>query len=458
LNPRNIRARDAGPPRDARDAALLALCATAFEGALLDGALERHLESLPTPRERGLARALAYGTCRQWQRLEFILQRLLTRPIKRRDRVLQPLLMLGLHQLLDLRIPAHAAVHETVELARRSGLARAAPLVNAVLRRALREHPALAAAVEQDEEAALSHPRWLLQALQQDWPARYRDIARENNKQGPMTLRVNTRRGSVEAYLRRLAQSGIDAVPVPGVAEAVCLQTPVDVLALPGFVDGDVSVQDAAAQLAAALLAPAPGARVLDACAAPGGKTAHLLETRTALAQLVAVEKSPQRLQRLRQGLARLGLDGEVECLCADALSLEDHFTTGHFDAILLDAPCSASGVIRRHPDIKLRRVPADIVAAAHTQRALLAALWPLLARGGTLLYATCSVLAAENDEVMQGFLAEHPDARTDTGADTRASPLAQALPAGSVRGAGHQILPGDAGMDGFFYARLRKS
>lgn len=433
---------------DIRLATLAALTKTAFEGMRLDEALDLALGDVSAPRDQALARAIAYGTCRQWHRLAHIRNQLLRRALKPRDRELSVILLMGLHQLLDLRIPDHAAVNESVALARRAGYPWAAKMVNAVLRRAAREAPALERQLQADPAARHSHPRWLLDALRACWPQRWQAIAMANNQHPPMTLRVNPGKSSLSGYLARLREAGMDATAQAHLPQAVSLARPVDVNALPGFDRGMVSVQDGAAQLAAMLLPVASTHRVLDACAAPGGKTAHLLERHPELAELVAVDSMASRVERLQRGLTRLGLGGRARCLVRDARLLHQDFPHGHFQAILLDAPCTATGVIRRHPDIKLHRDLDALRNASVQQRELLDSLWPLLARRGTLLYATCSVLSAENEGLIDAFLAECHDAK----------PVTISLPFGSPRGAGHQILPGEAGMDGFFYALLAKS
>lgn len=398
------------------------------------------------PEDRGLLAELCYGTLRYAPRLEWWLEQLMKRPLGKRAAKVHALLMVGLYQLAETRVPPHAAVAESVEAARSLGADWASGLVNAVLRRFQRERDTWLAELETAPESPrLAHPRWLLEALRRDWPEAVEDICRANNARAPMTLRVNTARGSVAAYGERLVQAGLKAEPHPHAPDAVVLAEPTDVAALPGFRDGDVSVQDAAAQLAADLLMPRPGTRVLDACAAPGGKTAHLLERMPEL-DLTAVDADAGRLDRVAETLARLGLRANLTA--ADAAEPADWWDGRPFDAILLDAPCSATGVIRRHPDIKLLRTGRDVARVASLQARLLDALWPLLAPGGRLVYATCSVLADENGRQISGFIQ-----RT---ADAGALPLAVGW--GSPAGHGRQILPGEAGMDGFFYTVLIKS
>jgi len=398
-------------------------------------------------RDRALFKALCYGTCRTLPRLEALAAKLLVKPFKARDADVQALLLLGIHQLLYLRIPAHAAVGETAGAARLLGKEWATRVLNGCLRRLQREAAELQAEVDQDPAVALLHPKWLLKALRQAWPDDWRAVAAANNEPGPMTLRVNRRHGDREAYIDRLAAAGLEGRLCLHAPDGITLETPCDVHALPGFDEGHVSVQDEAAQLATVLLGPAlaprPGARVLDACCAPGGKTAHLLEVFDI--DMLAVDSDAERLARVEDALARLNLSARLAHGDATAL---DWWDGEPFEAILLDAPCSGSGVIRRHPDIKRLRRPSDITSLAALQARLLDNLWPLLRPGGTLLYATCSVLPEENSNQIDAFLARTPDAESTTPHD-----VAWGRPAS----AGRQLLPEIDSHDGFFYARLRK-
>ena len=398
------------------------------------------LASVPdlSDRDAALRAALVLGALRWHHRLRWQATQLLNRPLPAARAELAALIEIGLLQLQFLRIPEHAAVSATVDAVEGLGAPRARSLVNAVLRRFLRERAALEARATSDPEALYSHPQWIIEATRRDWPDDWQRILEANNAAGPMWLRVNLRRLTREAYLERLAAVGIAAQSAPDVASAVLLDTPVPVRALPGFADGDVSVQDLAAQRAPAHLDLASGLRVLDACAAPGGKTCHMLETCAEL-DVTAVDRDPARLALVGENLARLGLAATM--LAGDATRPEDWWDGRPFDRILLDAPCSALGVIRRHPDIKVLRRPSDVQSAAALQARLLAALWPLLAPGGRLVYATCTFLRCENDAQVGGFLATTP------GAERVLPPMA---------GAG-QSLPGDAAGDGFFYACLLK-
>ncbi|TVP48138.1 MAG: 16S rRNA (cytosine(967)-C(5))-methyltransferase RsmB [Halomonas sp.] len=398
-------------------------------------------------RDRGLLKELCFGTCRRLPRLEALAGALLKQPFKKRDSDVQALLLVGIYQLLYMRIPAHAAVGETAGAARLLNKEWATRVLNGCLRRLQRESEALQAQVDREESVALEHPPWLLNALRQAWPEQWRDIIDANNHSGPMTLRVNQRYNDREAYLGMLIEQGLSGHLCLHAPDGITLETPCDVTALPGFEEGHVSVQDEAAQLSAALLGPAlaprPGAHVLDACCAPGGKTAHLLEQFDI--NLTAIDSDNQRLARVEDTLNRLGVEAVLEH--ADATERE-WWSGTPFDAILLDAPCSGSGVIRRHPDIKKLRRKDDIRPLAKLQRQLLDNLWSMLREGGTLLYATCSVLPEENIEQIEAFLARTPDAHVTTPGD-----VAWGIPSG----AGRQLFPAQSSHDGFFYARLEK-
>jgi len=393
----------------------------------------------------GLLQELCYGVCRWHPQLQALLQSLLTRPLDPREHSIRALLLVGLYQLWHLRIPEHAAVAETVTAARQMKKPWAVGLTNALLRAALRRRKELTAVLENNPEACAAHPRWLLQRLQQDWPDDWPAIVAANNARPPFTLRVNLRRCDHETYRQRLAAIGRDAEPVADIATALTLNAAVEPAMLPGFAEGWVSVQDAAAQHAAPLLEVQPGLRVLDACAAPGGKTGHLLESAPHL-HLTALDQDAARLEHVAENLHRLQF--EAHLIAGDAQQPADWWDGVPYHRILLDAPCSATGVIRRHPDIKLLRRDSDLAAMAHQQYALLARLWPLLRPEGRLLYATCSVMRQENEQVVERFLAAHPDAEEQ--------PISGSW--GRPQSRGRQILPGEAGMDGFYYAMLVKS
>lgn len=423
--------------------------ARVIEGGSLSDHLPAMLAAINEPSDRALAQELVYGTLRFAPRLEFMLSQLLDRPVRKREPRVHALLMIGLYQLYYMRVPAHAAVAETVEATRRLKKDWATGLVNAILRRVQREQASWQEKADAHPTGRTAHPDWLLKLLVRDWPDQVEDIIAANNDRAPMTLRVNARRGNRETYLERLAENDIAASAHPFAPDAIELAQPVDVSRLPGFREGDVSVQDAAAQLACELLAPTAGMTVLDACAAPGGKTAHLLEHHADLEKLVAIDRDADRLDRVGENLARLELHATL--IKADAAKPEQWLPecgVTQFDRILLDAPCSATGVIRRHPDIKLLRRAKDIDGLVSQQARLLDQLWPLLAPGGRMLYATCSVLADENSRQVANFMRRHPDALS----------LPLNVSWGQASGFGRQILPGEHGMDGFFYAVLTRA
>ncbi|MFO1371123.1 MAG: 16S rRNA (cytosine(967)-C(5))-methyltransferase RsmB [Candidatus Competibacteraceae bacterium] len=413
------------------------------EGQSLATALPPALERTD-PRDQGLLQELCYGVCRWQPQLQILLDHLLVRPLAPGECTVRALLLMGLYQIQRLRMPDYAAVAETVAAARPLRKPWAVGLINAVLRSYLRRRAELTALLEQDVVARTAHPGWLLARLQQDWPEHWPAIVVANNTRPPFTLRVSPRHLDRETYRQRLAAVGIAAEPVTEVATALTLAEARDPETLPGFAEGLVSVQDAAAQLAAPLLAMQSGLRVLDACAAPGGKTGHVLECAPDV-DLTALDQDPARLERVRENLNRLDLTARL--IAGAAQQSPDWWDGMAYDRILVDAPCSATGVIRRHPDIKLLRRERDIAALAAQQQAILAGLWPLLRLGGRLLYVTCSVLRQENDQLIAAFFAAHPDAREQV----IAAEWGHKLPHG------RQILPGEASMDGFYYACLVK-
>lgn len=392
--------------------------------------------------QRPLLRELCYGSLRQFWRLEALAGQCLSKPFKTKDEDLLMLLCLGIYQLEYMRIPAHAAINTTVNACKSLRKDWAKGLTNAVLRRYQRERDSLLADLTAAE--ACAHPDWLFDAIHEAWPEQAESILDANNQHPPLCLRNNARQQSREQYLAMLAGAGIDALACDVAANGIRLRQAVDVKVLPGFADGCVSVQDESAQLCAEILQPGAGMRVLDACAAPGGKSCHLLETQPELA-LTCIDIDETRLERVRENLARLQLAAEL--ITGDAATPDQWWTGEAFDQILLDAPCSATGVIRRNPDIKLHRRASDIPALANTQLGLLKALWPTLKSGGQLLYATCSILPAENEGVVERFLAEQGDAQH------------QALAGdwGVERQLGRQLFPVNDKHDGFYYALLSK-
>jgi len=427
-----------------------ARCITAVigEGESLTTALELS-RSVVAPRDIGLLYEISFGVMRHYYQLYHLARSLLSKNLKPRDKDVLALILVGLYQLIYMRIPNHAALNETVSGTKSLSKAWARGLVNALLRRYLRESEDLLQKVAVKPEVDAEMPDWLSQRLKKAWPDAWPKIKQASQSHPPMSLRVNRARLDRKAYLEQLCAAELSANIIDATPAGLQLETPVNVDKLPGFESGNVSVQDAAAQLACELLAPADGDRVLDACAAPGGKTAALLEYAAANGKKCAVaawDNSEQRLQRLSDGLARLGHQAEVACVDVSDEKSVSQF--GEFERILLDAPCSATGVIRRHPDIKLLRRETDIVSLVKTQSAMLDALWPILKPGGSLLYATCSILPEENTQQITSFLARHTDANE----------VKIVANWGLGQPVGRQILSGDQDMDGFYYALLEKA
>ena len=436
------------PPSDVAGAKLRAEAARALARVVLDGESLRTVLAvagarIADPRDRALHAAMLFQSSRWWLRFDAALPLLMDKPLAPRAREVRALLVLGLVQVAVLGLPAYAVVAASVAAARMLGLAPFAALVNAVLRRFLRERERIEARLDADPVTRTAHPRWLLDALRRDWPGEADAVLAANNREAPLVLRANRRRCRRDDLRERLHAAGIEVEAPVDLDDALVLGASLDVTRLPGYAEGTFSVQDGAPQRVVELLDPASGQRVLDACAAPGGKAAHILER--ADVELLALDCDPGRLVRVSENLARLGLHATVRA--GDAATPEAWWDGRPFDRILIDAPCSATGIVRRQPDIKLHRRAADIAPLAATQAGLLAALWPLLAPDGRLVYATCSVLREENEAVLAGFLAACDDAR------------ALELPAryGRAAGAGRQNLPGEGGMDGFFVAVLEK-
>lgn len=400
------------------------------------------LDSLPS-NNQPLLQQLCYGTCRYLPSLQALLHALLHKPLSHKDQDIQALLLVGLYQLQHSRIAEHAIISETVDAATQLGKPWAKSLINAVLRNFQRQ-PELLQQLQKQPPVRYAHPQWIIDRLKGNWPEHWESILANNNLQAPMTLRVNLSKTSRENYLQSLQKAEIPARPGRYSAAAITLEQPIDVFKLPNFTDGWVSVQDEAAQLAGYLMDLQPGQIVLDACAAPGGKTCHLLEIEPQLASVIALDQSPERLQRVTENLQRLGFSANT--LCADACT-QDWWNGQPFDRILLDAPCSATGVIRRHPDIKYLRQNKDIGELAKLQERMLRNLWALLKPGGRLVYATCSVMANENEAVIKRFLKKHEDAQE----------ISIAADWGIKRPAGRQLFPQADSHDGFYYAVLNK-
>ncbi|MFO1425465.1 MAG: 16S rRNA (cytosine(967)-C(5))-methyltransferase RsmB [Steroidobacteraceae bacterium] len=446
----NARTRPGGtrlaPGAETLAEAARAVSRVAHEGQSADEALAGAEERS----DRSAVRAIALGTLRWYLRLAPAVAALVERPAQELAPLLRALLVTAAHQVEYSRGAPEVSVHLAVDAARGLGLARATGFVNAVLRRFVREREGLLAAGDADLAVRTAYPPWLVEELAADWSAQHESVLAAGNRHPPMTLRVAG--GNAADYVRELAAAGRAAHALEWCPGAVVLERPAPVAALPGFAEGRVSVQDAGAQLAAPLLELAPGQRVLDACAAPGGKTGHIAELGAGLAELVAVDVDAQRLALVEATLERLGR--RARCLLRDLTQADALAGEAPFDRILVDAPCSATGVIRRHPDIKLLRRPADVAAFVHTQREILGTAFAALAPGGRLVYATCSLLPAENERLVLDFLARTPGART------LPWPAGVTLPPGAVRlELGVQLLPGaEADTDGFYYACLGRN
>ena len=434
----------------ARSLAAYAVARILREGVTLDAALKDAVAAAD-PRLAPSVRSLSYGAVRGYYRHEAILGRLLSTPVRSLDFLVRALLSVALYELEDERTPEYAVVDAAVQTAKATDAVRAAGLINAVLRRYLRERKTLDADIARNPATRHASPIWLADRLREDWPVRWTQLLAAGDSQAPMWLRVNPRRSTADEYLEQLREAGISARAELRVPQAVALDSPCDVHDLPGFAQGVVSVQDVGAQCVAFPLGLAAGQRVLDACAAPGGKTALIAEREPDLAHLLAVDIDPQRLARVGENINRGKLRAEV--VVGDAGAPEGWWDGVPFDRILLDAPCSALGVIRRHPDIRLRKSPSDIDKLPQLQRRLLDSAWRLLAPGGRLVYATCTVTRSENRDLLGAFLRSTPDAFTVPAEAWEGWPNF-----GEADEYGRQILPGEAGADGFYYAALTKT
>ncbi len=413
------------------------------EGQSLTSALDITLESVENSKDGAFIQALCYGVIRQYHYLDFILQQLLSKPLRNKDSDIRMLLLIGLYQLKFMRVKSHAAVSETVSAANKKSWAKS--LINGVLRQYIREQECLEEKANQNSPARYSHPQWLIDKIEQDWPEQANSLLFENNRQPPMVLRVNLTQGNRESYLKLLSDHSIHAKSVSFCPSALILEQAVNVEKLPGFKEGLVSIQDTAAQLAVVLLDAQPGQTILDMCAAPGGKTAAILEGQSNSVSMMAVDIDEIRLNKVNDNLRRLKLQANV--VVGDATQPNEWVQGQTFDRILIDAPCSALGVIRRHPDIKLLRRHSDISSLQTIQKNILNAAWDLLVPQGILVYATCSILKQENEEQIAAFLNEHKDAIEE--------PIVSNW--GIKTKFGRQILTGELDMDGFYYAKLVK-
>ncbi len=417
-----------------------------------------HYETHIPDQDRGLLQALCFGSCRHYFSINAISKMLMVRPLPENDGEVQALIWVGLFQLAHSEISPHAAINETVKACEQLGFEKYKSLVNAILRRFQREESELMAGLRQSDVPAYEHPKWLLKMLKKSWPEHWQTITQSANLHPPMTLRVNTHKQSRPFYSEQLNVAEIEHYPTPLSSSGITLTTPRNVAHLPQFSQGSCSVQDEAAQLAAEILNPQKGERILDACAAPGGKTCALLERVEGAASVLAVDADQNRLQRVHENLQRLGYTAEVKC--GEAQDAAAWWDGTPFDRILLDVPCSATGVIRRHPDIKLLRQREDIAKLATLQGEILRSAWQQLKPGGHLLYATCSILPQENADNIAAFLNEQMDAQLQSLPAHLEALLTQAQTTDAVvnTGAGWQLFPQANGHDGFFYALLKKA
>ncbi|WP_426690527.1 16S rRNA (cytosine(967)-C(5))-methyltransferase RsmB [Rhodanobacter ginsengiterrae] len=428
---------------DTRALAARGLAEIALRGASLREVMQRDAPKLADPRDRALLMALLSEGARWWLRFDAAIDGLLEKSLRHKDPAVHALLVLGLVQLEILELQDYAAVAATVEAVRALKRPQLAGLVNAVLRRWQRERDTLLARLDAKAQTRHAHPSWLADALQRDWPEQAEAVMLADNGEPPLMLRVNRQRSERQALIDQMHAAGYQATPHPWLADAVVLAHSTDVTRIPGFDEGWFAVQDGAAQVAADLADLHDGLRVLDACAAPGGKACHLLER--AGIDLTALEFDAARAERIHQNLMRLRLNAKV--VIGDAGTPKAWWKGQPFDRILIDAPCSATGVLRRRPDVRLHRRESDIAAMHAQQRRILSALWPLLAPGGRLVYITCSVLRAENEAIVAELLSAQADAEV----------VPFNLPAGQPAAIGWQILPGDGDFDGMYYAVLQK-
>ncbi len=421
------------PQKNPRTEAAKIIQSVIYQGESLTAALSNN--------DSPMVSDLCYGSLRWHEPISFILNELMSKKLKNKDKDIECLIRIGLYQIIYQNTPDHAAVGETVSALKGLKKPWAKNLVNAVLRNFIRGQEKLLKQKEEYWPAKFAFPQWLLDRIKNAYPKNWEDIFAQSNQRAPMTLRVNLNHQSRDVYLEKLKSLHIEAQKVDEIETAIMLEKPQDVYGLPGFEKGEVSVQDAAAQNATILLDCQDGMTVLDACAAPGGKTGHILESAKHL-NVIAIDSSETRLKRVTENLERLNLKAKV--IASDALDTENYAKDTLFDRILLDAPCSATGVIRRHPDIKVLRRDSDIKQLQQLQSDILDALWPKLKSQGIMVYATCSILPDENETQIQAFAKRHHDV--------------EVLPIAKAQGLGRQVFPGEDGMDGFYYAKLLKT
>lgn len=418
--------------KNSRAKAAKILQAVIYHGESLNAALFNNDDSLVSD--------LCYGSLRWHEPLTFFLNELMTKKLKNKDKDVECLIRIGLYQIIYQNTPDHAAVAETVNALKEFKKPWAKSLINGILRNFLRGQEKLTLKKNEFWPAKYAFPQWLLDRIKNSYPENWQTILAESNKRAPMTLRVNLTHQSRQEYLKKLSDLNIESIKVNDIETAISLYKPQNVFELPGFINGDVSIQDAAAQRAVILLDCKDNMIVLDACAAPGGKTGHILESAQNLT-VIAVDNSQTRSERVQENLDRLKLKAKI--VVSDVLETENYAKDTLFDRILLDAPCSATGVIRRHPDIKVLRRDSDIKQLQLLQSEMLDALWKKLKPSGILVYATCSILPDENESQINNFVNRHNDV------DVINIPKAQGL--------GHQVFPGEDGKDGFYYAKLSK-
>ncbi len=414
----------------------------------LDNALLKHIPKNTSAKNRSLIKALCFGTIRWYDRLLAIASILLNKPLANQQQLILNLLLLGLFQLIYTRIPDYAALSETVNTAKQLRKPWAVGLLNKTLRLYQRNKDEILAKIDLSPVARYSHPQWLIEAIQKAWPEYWESILDVNNTHPPMSIRVNPLQSTREDYLKLLMNHGIPAKVIPEVTHGLQLIDAVSVDQLPHFNQGACSVQDGSGQWVIELLDLNANLSVLDACAAPGSKTTHILEVQPNIKQLTAIDKDPVRLKQLEDNIARLNLNSKsLQLITADVSNIPSWWDKKPFDRILVDVPCSAIGVIRRHPDIKQLRRPGDIKPLAKKQYRLLEALWPLLKPGGKMMYTTCTILPEETERVIESFIKTHTNAKI--------IPIIEKI--GLKQKLGRQILPTENGMDGFYYAILEK-
>lgn len=414
---------------------------------------KRSLNTLFNPvtieeKQKALIQELIYGTLRWYYQIKPIAERLLQSPLKPKNRDVLCLLLTGLYQLIHMNIPEYAVVSETVEATKALKKPWAKALINKTLRRFLREKNEMLNVINHSLSSRYAHPSWLIQNIKKSWPHHWQAILNANNQQAPLFLRINQQKITRNDYLKLLKEKNIDAIPIQELPYAIQLKKSAPIHQLPGFNEGYIYVQDISGQFAAMLLDVKPHQYVLDACAAPGSKTTHILEIAPKVKKLVAIDKDPTRLKKIPENVDRLGLPHHVlKLILADATNTKQWWTGEKFDRILLDAPCSGTGIIRRHPDIKILRKESDLSQLTKKQQNLLQSLWPLLAEGGKLLYSTCTVLPEENEMIIKNFLSQQ----------TNAAVIPLTIKSGLALSVGYQLLPNNNNHDGFYYSLLNK-